>query len=106
MSICARTYRGKCMYGNILAPKIICQPLTNYIKIALSNILKPKNMINIPVIVAKYKKSHDLHDCLKIYRHLKYGSAKNSKKRDSLWEPKTWEVFLENQDFPQKSSTP
>ena len=37
-------------------------------------------MINIPGILAKYKKSSDLHDSLKIFRHLKYGPAKNSKK--------------------------
>ena len=28
MSVRARTYRGKFMYGNVVAPKIICQPLT------------------------------------------------------------------------------
>ena len=27
MSVRACTYRGKLMYGNVLAPKIICQPL-------------------------------------------------------------------------------
>ena len=27
MSVCACTYRGKFMYGDVLAPKIICQPL-------------------------------------------------------------------------------
>ena len=27
MSVRACTYRGKHMYGNVLAPKIICQPL-------------------------------------------------------------------------------
>ena len=27
MSVHARTYHGKFMYGNVLAPKIICQPL-------------------------------------------------------------------------------
>ena len=41
-------------------------------------------MINISGILAKYKKSSDLHDSLKIYRHLK-----NFEKRDSLQEPKT-----------------
>ena len=37
-------------------------------------------MINTPGILAKYKKSSDLHDSLKIYRHLKYDLVKNSKK--------------------------
>ena len=32
MSVRARTYRGKCMYGNVLAPKIICQPLPSLVK--------------------------------------------------------------------------
>ena len=41
-------------------------------------------MINIPGILAKYKKLSDLHDSLKIYRHLKYGPAKTSAKSDSL----------------------
>ena len=31
MSIHAHTYRGKFMYGNVLAPKIICQPLYKHI---------------------------------------------------------------------------
>ena len=49
---------------------------TNYIKITPTNILKPKDMINIPGILAKSKKSSDLHDPLKIYRQLKYGPAR------------------------------
>ena len=64
-------------------------------------------MINISGIVAKCKKPSDLHNYLKIYRHLKYGLAKNSEKRDSFWEPKTLcGKHLENQDFTQKSLTP
>ena len=48
---------------------------TNYIKIKPTNILKPKNMINIPWILAKCKKSSDLRNCRKIYRHPNYGPA-------------------------------
>ena len=46
-------------------------------------------MVNIPGILAKSKKSSDLHGSLKIYKHLKSGMARKFKKRDSLWEPKT-----------------
>ena len=41
-------------------------------------------MINVPEILAKYKKPNDLHDSLKIYRHLKYDPAKKIRKKDSL----------------------
>ena len=65
-------------------------------------------MINIPGILAKSKKSSDLHDSLKIYRHLKYGLAKKFRKKGISLEAKNlvWEAFLENQDFTQKSLTP
>ena len=43
-------------------------------------------MINIPGIPAKYEKSSDLYDFLKIKKSSK---KKNFEKRDSLWEPKT-----------------
>ena len=47
MSVRARTYRGKFMYGNVLAPKIICQPLVirpiklNQLSFSISEINKP-----------------------------------------------------------------
>ena len=50
------------------------------LKITPTIILKPKNMINIPEILAKSKKSSDLHDSLKIYRHLHISGKKIPKK--------------------------
>ena len=65
-------------------------------------------MINIPGILAKSKKSSDLHDCLKIYRHLKHGSARTFWKKGLPLGAKNlmWEAFLEDQDVTQKSPTP
>ena len=40
-------------------------------------------MINIPGILAKYKKASDLHDSLKVFKHLKFGPAKTSKKKET-----------------------
>ena len=62
-------------------------------------------MINIPGILAKYKKASDLHDSLKIFKHLKFGPAKTSKKKrlPSVAKNLAWKAFLENQDFTQKS---
>ena len=73
-----------------------------------TNISKPKNMINIPGIPAKYKKSSDLHDSLKIDRDLKYGLPKKIQKKELPLVAKNlvWETFLENQDFTQKSPKP
>ena len=70
--------------------------------------LKTKNMINIPEILAKSKKSGDLCDSLKIYRHLKYGLGKTFPKKGlpSGAKDLVWKAFLENQDFTQKSPTP
>ena len=82
---------------------------TNYIKITITS-KKPitsKNMINVPGILAKYKKPNDLHDSLKIYRYLKYDPAEKIRKR-LPWVAKklVWEAISENQDFTQKSPTP
>ena len=65
-------------------------------------------MIMIPGILAKSQTSSDLHDSLKIYRHLKYGLAKKIRKKGLPLGAKNfmWEAFLENQDFTQKSPTP
>ena len=64
-------------------------------------------MINIPGILAKSEKSSDLHDSLKIYRHLKYGLKKKFRNKRISSEAKNlvWEAFLENQNFT-KSPTP
>ena len=75
---------------------------TSYVKITPTIILKPKN-INIPEILAKSKKSSDLHDSPKIYRHLHISGKKIPKKGTPL-EAKNlvWETFLENQDVAQR----
>ena len=66
------------------------------------------NISDILGILAKSKKSGDLHDSLKIYRHLKYGLAKKFRKKGlpSVAKNLVLEAFLENQDFTQKSPTP
>ena len=66
------------------------------------------NISDILGILAKSKKSSDLHDSLKIYRHLKYGLAKKFQKKGlpSVAKNLVLEAFLENQDFTQKSPTP
>ena len=65
-------------------------------------------MIQIPGILAKCKESSDLHDSLKIYRHLKYGPTKKiwEKGLASVAKNLLREAFLENQGFTQKSPTP
>ena len=48
MSVRARTYRGKFMYSNVLAPKIICQPLIQYnATIAISGAIKGTSQVKL-----------------------------------------------------------
>ena len=65
MSACARTYRGKFMYGNILASKIICQPLYRH---ALKSLLSfpnffSKNWFYFSFLVFWHHQPHHLVGC-------------------------------------------